>query len=89
MLLHYYIVVSITDEKQGIVKDICGCKEDTGRSEVEVLWSKDKSKSSHRILDLKYVAGGAFFYYYDHLPALGKGTHLNMLSNDAISLIKN
>ncbi|VDI19435.1 Hypothetical predicted protein [Mytilus galloprovincialis] len=72
MLLHYYIVVSITDEKQGIVKDICGCKEDTGRSEVEVLWSKDKSKSSHRILDLKYVAGGAFFYYYDHLPALGK-----------------
>ncbi|XP_071147009.1 transient receptor potential cation channel subfamily M member 1-like [Mytilus edulis] len=45
---------------------------DTGRSEVEVMWFKDRSKSSHRILDLKYLSGGAFFYYYDHLPALGR-----------------
>ncbi|CAC5407422.1 MIB [Mytilus coruscus] len=76
------------DEKPGTVIDICGFKEDTGRSEVEVIWGKDGSKSSHRILDLEYVRGGAFFYYYDQLPALGRGTHLIMLSNDAINIIK-
>lgn len=61
---------------------------DTGRSEVEVIWFKDRSKSSHRILDLKYLSGGAFFYYYDHLPALGRGKCLILLSNDEMFLIK-
>lgn len=52
------------------------------------MWFKDRSKSSHRILDLKYLSGGAFFYYYDHLPALGRGKYLIKLSNDAMGLIK-
>ncbi|XP_052082915.1 uncharacterized protein LOC127720376 isoform X2 [Mytilus californianus] len=61
-----------SDEKPGTVIDIGDCKVDTGRSEVEVMWDKDESKSSHRILDLKYVRGGVFYYYYAHLPALGR-----------------
>lgn len=54
---------------------------------MEVMWFKDRSKSSHRILDLKYLSGGAFFYYYDHLPALGRGKYLIKLLNDAMGLI--
>ncbi|VDI69373.1 Hypothetical predicted protein [Mytilus galloprovincialis] len=80
--------VSIAEEKTGTVQDICDCMVDTGRSEVEVMWFKDRSKSSHRILDLKYLSGGAFFYYYDHLPALGRGKCLILLSNDEMFLIK-
>ncbi|CAC5385236.1 MIB [Mytilus coruscus] len=62
---------SIIDEKQGTIIDICGCKVDTGRSEVAVKWGKHGPTRSHRILDLKYDKGGAFYYYYDHLPILG------------------
>lgn len=77
--LHFTIVLYITDEKEGIVMDIGDCKVDTGRSEVEVKWIKDGSTSSHQILDLRYDKGGAFYYYYDHLPALGRGTHIYIL----------
>lgn len=77
--LHFTIVLYITDEKEGIVMDIGDCKVDTGRSEVEVKWIKDGSTSSHQIVDLKYDKGGAFYYYYDHLPALGRGTHIYIL----------
>lgn len=87
--LHFTIVLYITDEKEGIVMDIGDCKVDTGRSEVEVKWIKDGSTSSHQILDLRYDKGGAFYYYYDHLPALGRGTHIYILLNDTIDIIEN
>lgn len=66
----------ITDRTKGTVIEICDYKEDTGRSEVEVWWDHDDSKSVHRIVDLKCDKGGGFLYYYNHLPALGRGTNL-------------
>lgn len=69
-------MLCITDNKQGNVIAICDCKVDTGRGEVKVKWDNDNTNSSHRILDLKCERTGVFYYYYDHLPVLGKGTIL-------------
>ncbi|XP_063410447.1 uncharacterized protein LOC134693540 [Mytilus trossulus] len=69
---------STPNEATGKVTEICNCKMDNGRSEVEVKWSlrndkRHETTSTHDILELQSTKGFWIYVYHEHLPILGKG----------------